>query len=173
MKAVCGAKTRKGGSCQAPARENGKCRLHGGATPKGSQNAIKHGIYSSHFTEEEQEIASSVILGNVDEELRLCRIRLRRTLAAEHAAKGQPELDETTYRDAPTGSPIATREEKHKVRDYCGIVERILARIESLEKTRGALLAAAGGGNLNLEDEITRDDTIIAPDAQIPEKPIL
>lgn len=26
----CGAKTRKGSPCQAPARENGRCRMHGG-----------------------------------------------------------------------------------------------------------------------------------------------
>lgn len=45
----CGAKTRKGKSCQAPAMENGRCRMHGGKStgpPKGTQNALKHGFYT-------------------------------------------------------------------------------------------------------------------------------
>jgi hypothetical protein len=32
----CGAKTRAGGSCRAPAMSNGRCRVHGGAQPKGA-----------------------------------------------------------------------------------------------------------------------------------------
>ena len=42
----CGARTRAGGSCQQPAMPNGRCRLHGGKTPKGIQNALKHGKYT-------------------------------------------------------------------------------------------------------------------------------
>ena len=47
----CGAKTRSGGACRAPAtRGNKRCRMHGGAegsgAPKANQNARKHG----HFT---------------------------------------------------------------------------------------------------------------------------
>ena len=47
----CGAKTRAGTPCLAPA-VNGKrrCRMHGGAAgsgaPAGNQNALKHGMYS-------------------------------------------------------------------------------------------------------------------------------
>ena len=47
----CGAKTRRGTPCQAPA-VSGKmrCRMHGGAkgsgAPKGNQNALKHGLYT-------------------------------------------------------------------------------------------------------------------------------
>lgn len=32
---VCGAKTRRGTDCQAPAMSNGRCRVHGGASLKG------------------------------------------------------------------------------------------------------------------------------------------
>ena len=52
----CGAKTRRGTPCQAPA-VSGKmrCRMHGGAAgsgaPKGNQNALKHG----RFTKENLE----------------------------------------------------------------------------------------------------------------------
>jgi len=56
MKALrCGAKTRKGTPCQAPAMKNGRCRLHGGKstgpkTPEGieriRQAHLKHGEYT-------------------------------------------------------------------------------------------------------------------------------
>jgi len=48
----CGAKTRKGTPCQAPAVSGKKrCRMHGGAkgsgAPMGNQNALKHGLYTA------------------------------------------------------------------------------------------------------------------------------
>jgi uncharacterized protein YjcR len=47
----CGARTRKGTSCLAPAvAQKKRCRMHGGATgsgaPHGNQNALKHGQYT-------------------------------------------------------------------------------------------------------------------------------
>jgi len=45
----CGAKTRKGTPCHAPAvRGKARCSMHGGAkrsgVPQGKQNALKHGL---------------------------------------------------------------------------------------------------------------------------------
>lgn len=46
-KTACGAKTRTGGVCQQPAMTNGRCRLHGGKTPRGFNSPnLKHGRYS-------------------------------------------------------------------------------------------------------------------------------
>ncbi len=47
----CGAKTRSGRPCQAPAVKGKKrCRMHGGAegsgAPIGNKNALKHGQYT-------------------------------------------------------------------------------------------------------------------------------
>ena len=47
----CGAETRKGTTCQAPAvAGKARCRMHGGAkgsgAPLGNQNALKHGGYT-------------------------------------------------------------------------------------------------------------------------------
>ncbi len=45
----CGAKTRAGGACAAPAVAGGqRCRMHGGrgsGAPVGNANALKHGAY--------------------------------------------------------------------------------------------------------------------------------
>ena len=48
----CGAKTRKGTPCAAPAVSGkARCRMHGGAagsgTPAGNQNALKLGLYTA------------------------------------------------------------------------------------------------------------------------------
>ena len=48
----CGARTRKGTPCQAPAvAGKARCRMHGGAAgsgaPKGNRNALKHGQYTA------------------------------------------------------------------------------------------------------------------------------
>jgi len=52
----CGAKTRRGTPCQAPAMANGRCRMHGGKstgprTPEGlerlRQAKTKHGYYAA------------------------------------------------------------------------------------------------------------------------------
>lgn len=89
----------------------------------GNTNALKHGIYRAHLTDEEREAYDELTLGNVDEELRLARIRLSRTLSAE---KEHPD----------TGT------------DYASIIDRQLGRIEGLEWTRKRLLGEADGDYL-------------------------
>jgi hypothetical protein len=45
----CGARTRKGTPCLAPAvKGKRRCRMHGGAegAPKGNKNTLKHGLYT-------------------------------------------------------------------------------------------------------------------------------
>ena len=48
----CGARTRSGGACRAPAVHGRKrCRMHGGAAgsgaPKANRNARKHGLFTA------------------------------------------------------------------------------------------------------------------------------
>lgn len=54
----CGAKLRgKDRFCQKfPLAGKTRCKLHGGATPKGIQNALKHGLYSQSLPIEQQEV---------------------------------------------------------------------------------------------------------------------
>lgn len=43
----CGALTRRGTACQQPAMKNGRCRMHGGKTPRGVElPQFSHGRYS-------------------------------------------------------------------------------------------------------------------------------
>ncbi|WP_407148334.1 HGGxSTG domain-containing protein [Bradyrhizobium sp. ORS 86] len=57
----CGAKTRFGGACRAPAVSGRKrCRMHGGApgsgAPKANRNARKHGLFTRGAIAERREI---------------------------------------------------------------------------------------------------------------------
>jgi uncharacterized protein YjcR len=53
----CGARTRNGNACRAPAvRGKRRCRMHGGArgsgAPRGNQNALKHGSFAKEAIEQ-------------------------------------------------------------------------------------------------------------------------
>ncbi len=57
----CGARTRKGAACLAPAvKGKRRCRMHGGAegsgAPKGNKNALKHGLYTHEAIEERRRL---------------------------------------------------------------------------------------------------------------------
>lgn len=59
----CGARTRSGCPCRSPAMVNGRCRMHGGASPgapKGNRNARKHGRYSAEAVAERHELRSLI-----------------------------------------------------------------------------------------------------------------
>ncbi|WP_420969114.1 HGGxSTG domain-containing protein [Bradyrhizobium sp. B120] len=57
----CGAKTRCGGACRAPAvHGETRCRMHGGAegsgAPRANRNARKHGLFTGDAIEERRQI---------------------------------------------------------------------------------------------------------------------
>ncbi|WP_283806316.1 HGGxSTG domain-containing protein [Bradyrhizobium sp. DOA1] len=57
----CGARTRGGTICRAPALHGkARCRMHGGArrsgAPRGNQNARKHGMFAKDRTTERRQI---------------------------------------------------------------------------------------------------------------------
>ena len=59
----CGARTRRGTPCRAPAMGNGRCRMHGGKLrggPPGNRHAWKHGRYSRDTIERRREVAALV-----------------------------------------------------------------------------------------------------------------
>lgn len=143
--AKCGAKTRSGQPCQSRAMGNGRCRMHGGKagiTHKGNQNARTHGLYASGLTDEEKQIYHRVEIGSIDDELRIAKIRLRRALIAEI---GEQELELVERVESPSmlgGMPDydeMVKNEVFKRRDWSPIVDRLMARIESLERTRAEL----------------------------------
>jgi len=63
----CGAKTRSGGACRAPAvHSKTRCRMHGGAqgsgAPRANRNARKHGLFTGDAIAERRRIQA--VLGD-------------------------------------------------------------------------------------------------------------
>lgn len=165
----CGAKTRSGQVCRSRAMPNGRCRMHGGTSPKTNAGHPTHGIYDQHLTPEELEISASIRLGNIDAELRMARIRVRRALAAEHNAAGQPELDSMLEREQGAEAVAARIERTYKVRDYSAIIDKLLARVESLERTRMNLRAELGIDAADMDADALTPGT---PDETTPASPV-
>lgn len=79
-------------------------------------------------------------VGSVDHELYLFRILLSRALAREAKLNGQLQLREITQNDG--GGPSAPQQSRSlKVADCAADIDRLIGRIESLEKTRLVLAA--------------------------------
>lgn len=146
MPNLCGAKTRAGTPCQkAPINGATRCKFHGGKSTgnqkaHGNTNAAKPGsIFSKFLTTEENEMMDALELGKVDHLLRLANIRLVRALADEQRLGDKPELDALINRTGG-GQNTVPKEGHFKRRDHRMIIDRCIARIESLEKTRAELL---------------------------------
>lgn len=173
--AKCGAKTRSGEPCQSKQMANGRCRMHGGKTPATNQNATKHGIYGDLLRDDELDAAESVLLaaGKVENELLIARMQLRRALKAQNHAdtlQDGMEVYETVEREGAENAQ-ARSESKSKLRDYPQIIDRLMARIESLEKTRIELMKADVDGG---QDSMIKDDTVVLrPDEDLPAKPVV
>ena len=144
--AQCGASKRSNGEpCKRHAVPgSSRCKLHGGKSsgPKeqrGNKNAAKPGsIYSQFLTDEENDLLASIELGRVDDELRLTRIRLMRALSRENEFGNTLEVDSEKLDTGEHGGVTTTS----KVRDYSSLIDRLTARIESLERTRAELIKA-------------------------------
>lgn len=153
--AFCGAKTRSGHTCKNSAMANGRCRLHGGKStgPKnnhGNQNAKKHGIYSKFITDDEWQAVEKSELDTLDDELRLCKVRLLRALQAENKQGnlGDEALElirKTVEPPIIGGVPIMPDDDddmaeivkkSFEKRDYNSIIDRLIGRIQSLTVTR-------------------------------------
>ena len=62
----CGAKTKLGTPCRAPAiRGKKRCRKHGGAygsgAPKGNQNAVTHGLFTADAIAEREDMKAMLV----------------------------------------------------------------------------------------------------------------
>jgi hypothetical protein len=130
-----------------------RCRLHGGKTPKGRNAGVqnrnhKHGLYSSALSDEEQALWDEMKLGTVDDELRLCRIQLRRAMLldaeitkAPNDPKNLAGIELVEIRRT-TGNGKSSTDATSKRPDIAGRMNTLLGRIGQLEKTRAELIAA-------------------------------
>lgn len=175
----CGAKTRKGTPCADIAMANGRCKRHGGKatgpktanTGPATKAATTLGIYERFLSEDDQVIYREAEIGHVENELRLVRVRLSRTVKARKAwedglvvvageapqpsGEASPDMvlvehvdDQSVTKD---GDVVDTVKQIKRLPDFDKIEQACLARIESLEKTRKELLKTDDDGDPNAE----------------------
>jgi glucans biosynthesis protein len=89
----CGAQTRTGEACRAPAlRGKVRCRMHGGAwgsgAPDGNSNALKHGFFTGEAREERRFVRTVLAEAEV----------LLGQLSTEPEANSHPQKDEPNSR---------------------------------------------------------------------------
>lgn len=165
---LCGAKTRAGHPCKDIAMKNGRCKRHGGKAtgPKTANTkaatvaATKHNIYSQFLSPEDRAIYDAVDMGNIDAELKLVRMRLARCVKARRAweeslktdanplgsdgAESHILVEQVDDESLFEGSPVSTTKKTFRLPDFDKIEHSLLARIESLERTRKDLLKGDG-----------------------------
>lgn len=183
MAGHCGAKTRAGGSCKAPAMANGRCRVHGGSStgaPKNT-NAVKHGFYSDALLPEERDLYERVEIGSLDDEIKLARVKLHRFVRLAGSTELQELIDGALEVARKTGmaydeatksmQPFDKQEIKAAAPNYADLIIRQLDLIRKLELARADLKRdepppADGGGQGGA-------DYTLSPDEGVPDKPIL
>lgn len=152
----CGAKTRAGGACKAPAMGNGRCRVHGGKStgPKnqsGNTNAVKHGFYSDALLPEERLLYERVEVGSLDDEIRLARVKLHRFVRLSGSLDLMDMVDGALEIVRKTGEaydaaakevlPYDKKEIKAAAPDYADLIIRQIDLIRKLELARRDLMS--------------------------------
>ena len=156
----CGAKKRQGeGFCkQRPLiNGNGRCKFHGGRARqnKRNNNAVTHGIYADGYSDEEKKILPTLSIDSVDDEIRLCKIKVRRAMIARKVIDAAPNSTDVGFEVSEVktlqnvthkGSNEAgqnRREVTRKRPDYDAVIDRFLGRLNTLLRTRSELLGVA------------------------------
>lgn len=153
----CGARNRQGEPCKKrPMKGKKRCLAHGGKTPakqnSGKDNGNhKHGLYGAYLTETEKSAWDTIPLGDVDHEIRMCKVWLSRALALEASIAADAnstknmagfELSEVRHSSSERGK---STDAVSKRPDVMARVNWLFGRIAQLEKTRTELLTAAAG----------------------------
>lgn len=143
MAAMCGATTRSGGACRLPAGADGRCRRHGGASSAG--------LYAKALLPDEKPLYEQMAAGNLDEEIRLAKVKLYRYVRLSVSADAAPE-------EKRTGLP-----------NYADLMLKQLDMIRKLELARLAMQR----GELGDDDAVEIPDLVLKPDEDTPELPFL
>lgn len=178
---ICGAKTRKGGSCHTRAvMANGRCRMHGGATPSGvGLPQTQHGRYSrqlpTRLAGRYEEARSDPDLLGLRDDVALLDTRMATVVAA---------LDTGESREAwaMLGSAWATFEEQfqtlmdtgeppEEMEDTVALISKLVKdgasqgyvwqEIRGLLKERAALVANERQRVVQLQQMITAEQALV------------
>jgi hypothetical protein len=91
---LCGAKCRDGHACEQPAMANGRCRMHGGLSPKGAANGnFSSGRYSKYLPiklmERYHDALGSMDLLSLRDDIALLDTRIQEQLQKTETPEGE------------------------------------------------------------------------------------
>jgi hypothetical protein len=147
-----------------------RCRRHGGngAPPLGNKNAVKHGIYCDALFPGEEAYYAAAAVGDVEHEIRITKVRLRRALFGERRqqellAAQDPEqqkqamvlnsTDTDSERVGDSLARIVSTKVIRKATDFHRVVHDLVTQIVKLEGQRALM---SGGSNLDAEEKARR-----------------
>lgn len=139
--AVCGAKAKSTGApCQQPALENGRCRVHGGLTPKGSD------WHMPRWPAKDSARAAEKL------NQKLAALEKRAAKIAARVAAMTPERREkyVAWKRSHKPGSTADREMVRRDRQARESVAELMNRPESISAERKALLDLAGAFDRHL-----------------------
>lgn len=150
-----------------------RCKFHGGAKgarknfEKGHDKSMRHGIYSDAILPGEEKFYASLKVGNVDEEIRMCKLRLRRAMIMEarqralieKGKEGDQEIKDSMHlkesskkifveKDGDGKKPKKSKAETTEVRanvNYSRAIKDISNELYKFEQIRAMQLQAGSG----------------------------
>ena len=133
--------------------KNGRYNLHGRKSPETNQNALKHGIYASGYTDEEIAFLDELDKGVIADEIRLLRVRIRRAVSIGKLIDLNPKASKGFFlEELSRGIEIDGRQIKrakkssYKRPDIDAIICALIGKLTRLERLqfdmimRGAVL---------------------------------
>jgi len=164
---LCGAKTRAGTPCTRAAMPNGRCHLHGGKAkgpPKGSQNALKHGVFSSVVRPGEEDIFEGASVDGLDDLIRMTTLQLVRAYQGYNRQVDNPDGQEdfamaerkTKEREVDMDEgqfAMQTEETVTKKRpDFLAYIDKLTGRLTNLHLARAQI-----SGDSRTTDEVAEE----------------
>lgn len=133
----CAALTREGAPCRNPAASGQPlCRLHASARPA-SVRADEASLYEEGIAEEERHLWERISVTDLDAEIRIAKLQLKRLLAAQKRAElAEAKPSDETPSKRKTGKRMSPNA---RAIDYDDRVNRLLGRISDLVVTRAKL----------------------------------
>jgi hypothetical protein len=136
---ICGAKTRRGTPCTNAPMPNGRCRMHGGKTPKGVPKS--HGLYTDGLFEDEKELWDSIAVDDLTDEIKIVKVQLARALKGLKASQVAQAADaddwttgfenvERTAEDSEEKGPRLKQVRKQP--DWRAHIDRLTGRLAHL-----------------------------------------
>jgi len=148
---LCGARIKKSTKfCSKPAKPNGRCHLHGGNVKNeiqpGEKIALTHGLYSQGYYEDELDLYHDIPVGDLADEIRMAKIKLRRATRAQKWWEEEWKMIEDGKKSKPKSLSLIGFQ--REIRQYTKLIGTLEAKQQVLSE---------GGQVKELAEQLAKD----------------